>query len=180
MKAGDASMSDWVRFHREIRQGEKRGLARATRFVYMELSQEARGGRGEIVLPVGMSDEEGVHDILGGNRKEVIEAIRELAKGVDPMIRIETRGSNRVLVVVDWEKWNPPFVLRRRRRIPMSVRLMVLQRDGFICRLCGEPVNGSELHFDHRLPLSRGGSNESDNLQVTHATCNLEKGARLQ
>jgi hypothetical protein len=100
-------MTDWVRFHREIRQGEKRGLARATRFVYMELSQEARTARGEIVLPVGMSDEDGVHDILGGNRKEVVEAIRELAKGDDPMVRIETRGAKRVLVVLRWAKWNP-------------------------------------------------------------------------
>lgn len=100
-------MSDWVRFHRELRQGDKRGLSRATRFVYMELSQEARRLRGVVPLPVGMDDVEGVCDILGGDRREIVAALPKLTAGTAPMVRFEDRGDKRVLIVVEWDKWNP-------------------------------------------------------------------------
>lgn len=97
----------WVRFHGELRQGEKRGLSRATRFVYLELSHEARPRQGVVVLPQRMGDVDAVHEVLAGNRKEIVEAIRDLTAGPDPMIRFEEREGKRVLVVINWEKWNP-------------------------------------------------------------------------
>ena len=100
-------MSDWVRFHRELRQGDKRGLPRSTRFIYMELSQEARRLHGVIPLPIGMGGLDGVCDILGGNRREVVEALRTLTDGPTPMLSFQEIDGKRVLVVTEWEKWNP-------------------------------------------------------------------------
>lgn len=97
----------WVRFHGELRAGEKRGLPRATRFVYLELSHEARPLGGYIVLPVGMPDVEAVCDVLGGNRREVVEALKLLTSGEKPMVSFENFDGKRVLVVIEWLKWNP-------------------------------------------------------------------------
>jgi hypothetical protein len=41
------------------------------------------------------------------------------------------------------------------RVIPSGVKLKVWQRDGGKCAMCGSRVN---LHFDHIIPWSRGGS----------------------
>jgi len=100
-------MSDWVRFHRELRFGEKRGIPRALRFVYMELAHEARARKGFFFLPIGMSDLDGVHEALGGNRKEVVDAVRVLTAEPDPMIRFSDIDGKRACVVVNWSKWNP-------------------------------------------------------------------------
>jgi 5-methylcytosine-specific restriction endonuclease McrA len=55
----------------------------------------------------------------------------------------------------------------------------IVARDGGRCGICGRPVDRAELHFDHIVPLSLGGAHAPWNLRVTHAGCNLRKGARL-
>ena len=64
---------------------------------------------------------------------------------------------------------------RRRRKLVEEL----LQRDGFVCSYCGEfnalPFNGEATHIDHRFPLSAGGDNEAENLQLLHSHCNLTK-----
>jgi 5-methylcytosine-specific restriction endonuclease McrA len=47
-----------------------------------------------------------------------------------------------------------------------------------MCGLCGEPVERERVHIDHILPVVRGGTNALSNLQVSHDTCNMRKGAR--
>lgn len=96
----------WVKFHDELCQGAKRGIPRAVRFVYMELSLLSRPGRGTIDLPVGMTPLAGVRDLLGGNKKEIASALELLTKSPDPMVRIEGDGTTSRLVVTKWETWN--------------------------------------------------------------------------
>lgn len=45
------------------------------------------------------------------------------------------------------------------------------------CWWCGCEV-GTQYHVDHRVPLSRGGSNNPENLVVSCPTCNLKKNDR--
>ena len=57
-------------------------------------------------------------------------------------------------------------------------RLEVLQRDKSTCQMCGAKAPEVELHIDHIIPVSKGGSNEIDNLQVLCKPCNLAKSNR--
>lgn len=55
----------------------------------------------------------------------------------------------------------------------------IMERDGMICYLCRHRVARGDLHFDHVIPICRGGGHTADNLRVTHAKCNMSKGSKL-
>jgi 5-methylcytosine-specific restriction endonuclease McrA len=61
----------------------------------------------------------------------------------------------------------------------------VFERDGWICRLCGRPVDPSlrwpdpaAASLDHVVPLIAGGGHSRANSQLAHWLCNVKKGAR--
>jgi len=60
--------------------------------------------------------------------------------------------------------------------VNVDTRLLVWQRDGGRCRSCG---SHTDLHFDHVIPRSWGGSSMAENVQVLCRPCNLRKGASL-
>lgn len=47
------------------------------------------------------------------------------------------------------------------------------------CHWCGTKVSGSDIHFDHIVPLARGGTHTIGNLCASCAECNQTKHARL-
>lgn len=55
------------------------------------------------------------------------------------------------------------------------LRQEALSRDGFCCVYCGTTEN---LTIDHQLPLSRGGTNNLENLVACCQSCNSSKGDR--
>jgi hypothetical protein len=55
-------------------------------------------------------------------------------------------------------------------------RHQIILRDGYACRYCGTTTRRLEL--DHIHPLSRGGSNDDDNLALACSPCNLAKGTK--
>jgi hypothetical protein len=61
----------------------------------------------------------------------------------------------------------------RRRIIPTAVKLAVWKRDKGQCVICGAK---DELHFDHDLPWSKGGTSlTEENVQLLCARHNLQK-----
>lgn len=63
------------------------------------------------------------------------------------------------------------------RVIPTSVKLEVWKRDGGRCVVCGAT---DELHFDHIIPYSRGGTSlKAENIQLLCARHNLEKRDKI-
>lgn len=84
------------------------------------------------------------------------------------------------LVAVEGEEdfSTPPTVgAQRRRLIPTAVKLEVWQRDEGKCVICGAT---DELHFDHDLPYSRGGTSiTAENVQLLCARHNLQKSDRI-
>ena len=54
----------------------------------------------------------------------------------------------------------------------------IIERDNSTCYICGRSCQPNEIHLDHIVPLSRGGSHTADNLGVTCAPCNTTKGAQ--
>jgi hypothetical protein len=64
------------------------------------------------------------------------------------------------------------------RLIPSAVKLEVWKRDEGCCVLCGSQKN---LHFDHDLPYSKGGSSLlAANIKLLCAKHNLSKGAKIE
>lgn len=67
--------------------------------------------------------------------------------------------------------------LDHNRIIPTSVKLEVWKRDQGKCVTCGSTDN---LHFDHILPYSKGGTSlKAENIQLLCARHNLEKRDRI-
>ena len=65
-----------------------------------------------------------------------------------------------------------------RRLIPTHVKVEVWKRDGGKCVICGST---DDLHFDHIIPFSKGGSSTTaDNIQLLCARHNIGKGDRIE
>lgn len=65
-------------------------------------------------------------------------------------------------------------------------RVVVFERDGWTCQLCGELCDRDAQvpdrrapTVDHVIPLARGGLHSYANVQTAHLSCNASKGARL-
>ena len=66
-----------------------------------------------------------------------------------------------------------------RKPISGRVRQNVLMRDNYTCQICGATVkDGAKLEIDHIKPVSKGGTNNENNLQVLCQQCNREKHNR--
>ena len=64
------------------------------------------------------------------------------------------------------------------------IRLLVFERDGWVCQLCHEPLDrGADPlsdwypSLDHIVPRSKGGGHDPENLRATHRWCNAIRGA---
>lgn len=62
-------------------------------------------------------------------------------------------------------------------------KMMIADRDGWRCHLCGEPVSKNKTPWarkgptiDHIIPRSKGGSDDIDNLRLAHRKCNEARG----
>ena len=63
------------------------------------------------------------------------------------------------------------------RQIPGDIQREVYERDNGKCTQCGSTDN---LHFDHIIPFSKGGSSKvASNIQLLCAKHNLSKGAKF-
>lgn len=79
-------------------------------------------------------------------------------------------------------KRNTELVRRARKKnafIEFVDCAVVFKRDGGVCQICHEIIGLDVWHIDHIKPLAGGGTHEYSNVQLTHGTCNLRKGARV-
>ena len=86
----------------------------------------------------------------------------------------------RLVAVEGEEDFAQPAQLdaQRRRLIPPAVKLEVWKRDGGKCAICGA---NDELHFDHIVPFSKGGTSlTASNVQLLCARHNLTKRDRIE
>lgn len=69
------------------------------------------------------------------------------------------------------------FVRPWNGRLPANewkvIRARIFERDNYTCQYCGD--RGGKLECDHVMPLSRGGSDEDDNLVTACRPCNRSK-----
>lgn len=67
--------------------------------------------------------------------------------------------------------------IEHNRIIPTNVKMEVWKRDKGCCIQCGSNKN---LHFDHNIPFSKGGSSiTAKNIQLLCTKCNLTKSDKI-
>jgi 5-methylcytosine-specific restriction endonuclease McrA len=86
-----------------------------------------------------------------------------------------------------WHKGSDPGEIayrERRPQLPVATRRRILERDAWMCGICGQPIDPSlapsdpeAQSVDHIIPSSRGGSDDDENLHAAHRSCNWMKGA---
>jgi len=64
----------------------------------------------------------------------------------------------------------------KREVVRDDVKLLVWSRDGGNCTRCGST---EQLHFDHIIPVAKGGSGEAVNIQLLCQPCNLKKSDKI-
>lgn len=57
----------------------------------------------------------------------------------------------------------------------MQVLSDLFERDGGICQICFRFANILDCNVDHIIPVSKGGKDDMDNLQLSHIWCNSVK-----
>lgn len=67
----------------------------------------------------------------------------------------------------------------KRIGLSSSTKLKVFKRDRFTCTYCGVSGADAELHVDHIIPVSKGGSNNIYNLTTACSRCNLQKADKI-
>lgn len=87
--------------------------------------------------------------------------------------------------IAKWKKANPEksrVYSQNRRNITvgrlspdLAIHLFV-EQDG-VCLGCREDL-GNDFHMDHIIPLSLGGLNADENIQLLCPTCNMSKGSK--
>lgn len=101
---------------------------------------------------------------------------RTLASLVDLRILVCDQDAD-VTTFVHWlERQCPPDNGRPPLSVWRVLRVTVFERDDFTCQYCG--ARGVSLQCDHIIPVSRGGSNELDNLTTACRPCNQSKRAK--
>jgi hypothetical protein len=63
----------------------------------------------------------------------------------------------------------------KRKAISKKLRLLILERDGYRCRLCGRTAKETKLEVDHRIPVVKGGTDSLNNLWTLCIDCNRGK-----
>ncbi len=73
----------------------------------------------------------------------------------------------------------PPRSVER-KHISIRKRFFVFKRDHFSCVICGRSGVGVKLELDHRVPISKRGTDDLDNLQTLCFECNRGKRDSLE
>lgn len=76
--------------------------------------------------------------------------------------------------------------IRRYNHLPIWLQNAVYFRDKGICQCCGKDISGftrilqdRERHFDHIIPLEKGGTNDPTNYQLLCGNCNSKKHTKI-
>lgn len=82
-----------------------------------------------------------------------------------------------------WHNTRNAGLTRKRHALSARLRIAILDRDNWICYLCGVAIAQSRKRphplsptVDHVVPIAMNGSHDPSNLAAAHLRCNIEKG----
>ena len=161
--------------------GEEVDFSAYEKIIYLTLLNDLFASGGEITI-----GQDKLAEMVGFNRKTVISKLKSLRE--NGVIDCEKRlSSSRGFPY--WVYLGVQFPLElstkegtkqkssSRKSISQRVRFEVLRRSKFCCSYCGKAaVDGYRLVIDHIKPVSKGGTNDIDNLTASCDDCNSGKG----
>jgi hypothetical protein len=132
-----------------------------------------------------------IEDFRTGSASEKVRVYEKLFSGVWSFKGLfelvdysyEKLGSRKVFkfkfhLTEETENSNLSNLRERSRIIPTEVKKTVWERDGGKCVICGAK---DELHFDHDIPFSKGGTSISaGNVRILCARHNLSKSDNIE
>lgn len=135
-----------------------------------------------------------VSDYKRDNPPEVVKIYEKIIPGVWSLkgyfelvdVKLENDGKRKVFVFIltladkqdITEQHSSVIDMAHTRLIPSEVKKEVWKRDEGKCVLCGSTKN---LHFDHDLPFSKGGTSITPkNIRLLCMSCNLSKSAKIE
>lgn len=66
------------------------------------------------------------------------------------------------------------------RNVSRKMFLRIVRRDNQTCQKCGKILREEEIRIDHKIPFSKGGPTEEENLRVLCEECNRKKGSSIE
>jgi hypothetical protein len=105
------------------------------------------------------------------DRQEVFLRVKKAVYEADDELRSLRSYVANVEAAIEFQKTGP-----KRDPIPDDVKTVVWSRDGGACVRCGSK---DKLHFDHIIPVAKGGSNLPVNIQILCEVCNLKKSDKI-
>ena len=105
------------------------------------------------------------------DREEIVLRIKKLVYDERTDLANLKAAVANIEAAIEYTKSGP-----RRDPIPEEVKLLVWARDGGACVRCGSK---KDLHFDHIIPVAKGGSNFEANIQILCQPCNLKKADKI-
>ena len=125
----------------------------------------------------GADDEE--FEDSGFNQQLLGEPLTKFIEDLTHQKEMGDINIKEIRVILMYNK--PTKSKRRRTHVPKGMRHEVFKRDNYTCCECGaRKDDGATLHVDHIVPVSKGGSDELDNLQTLCSDCNLNKSDVIQ
>jgi hypothetical protein len=109
--------------------------------------------------------------VRDSERAEVVLRIRKAIYDEEAELSSLRAAVANLEAAIEFEKSRP-----KRDPIPEDVKLLVWARDGGRCVRCGSK---QDLHFDHIIPVAKGGGKTEANIQILCQTCNLKKSDKI-
>jgi len=115
-----------------------------------------------------MSERPAVRD---SDRAEVILRVKKAVYDEEAELSSLRAAVANIEAAIEFQRSGP-----KRDPIPEDVKLLVWARDGGCCVRCG---SRQDLHFDHVIPVNKGGGNSEENIQILCQLCNLKKSDKI-
>ena len=104
---------------------------------------------------------------------------RDKCRAYEARYRDRNREKVRLKNLVQCHRRRAAGVLTK-RTIQMVYEDNIKQYDTLTCYLCLKPIRFGNDSLEHKIPVSRGGTNNYDNLAIAHKRCNSKKGNKLE
>jgi len=120
-----------------------------------------------------------------GKDYNVIRQKRKFEKGITKKILLPYNGRSKLK---GYEKiFKQRYKYLKRNAGDLSIkRIQQVYEDNIkfygtlTCYLCLKPIEFRQDSLEHKIPLSRGGTNKKENLAIAHNSCNSSKGKKTE